>query len=75
MAKRVRPIGHMVNYTIPGHVIGGSEPRSWKAKREAEAQARFAQNRNSSRPPAADPTISAKYAGRWHWCRRPHQDQ
>ena len=49
MAKRlrVRPISKGILYTFPGHVIGGSEPRSWEF---AKGIRRSAQLRGAKKP-------------------------
>jgi hypothetical protein len=61
----------MVNYTVPGHVIGGSEPRSWKVTVEAKKQARISQNQRSPRPKATGRTIDARFESDCYWCGKP----
>jgi hypothetical protein len=64
---RVRPIGQAITYTIPGHVIGGSEP---KASKQAEQTARVAQNRKSKKPRATGRTVVACFDSECYWCGR-----
>ena len=69
--RKVRPIGRAIPYTIPGHVIGGSEPKSWKVSKQAEKRARLARNRKSTRPQGTGPTMDARFASECHWCGKP----
>ena len=63
-------MGQMIPYSVPGHVIGGSEPKSWKASKQAAGKARVAPTQRSPRPKALGRTIKAIYDSRCHWCAK-----
>ena len=72
MARRpVKGMGSFVHYSVPGHVIGGSEPGSWKASKRAKKQARIQANKGKTRPIATGGEISAKRTSECPWCGRP----
>lgn len=69
--KKARPISKGVPYTIPGHVIGGREPTSWKVTKESEKAERLVRQRPLARPRASGPTIEAKFESECYWCGEP----
>jgi hypothetical protein len=51
-SKKARPTSKGVQYSVPGHVVGGSEPESWKVARKARL----------------GDAIGAKYPATCSWC-------
>ena len=69
--RRARGMGSWIPYRVPGHVIGGSEPKSWKASKDAEKRARLRENLKKPNPPAQGNPIKARFDGECPWCGGP----
>lgn len=70
MSRRrgARPVGRGVPYSVPGHVIGGSEPKSWRVSRQAKRAWRLAANKRAGKPVSSGAAISAKRQSNCYWC-------
>jgi hypothetical protein len=68
--KAARPLAKAIQYTVPGHVIGGSEPRSWKVSQDGRTAIRVAANKRRGKQPAVGPARKATFASECFWCGR-----
>lgn len=70
MSRRrgARPVSRGVPYSVPGHVIGGSEPRSWRVSRQARKAWRLAANKKAPKPARSGASIRARRRSKCYWC-------
>ena len=59
---------HRIQYSVPGHVIGGSEPDSWETARNARKEYRVAYHEEQPLPKRSGPIVNSRFDAECWWC-------